>query len=108
MKDGYHPRCRICWKQFYLDNQDRKKLYYLNNRDRIREYCSQNRDRIKEYQIKNRDRIIARKKIQSNIKNKSDINLCLICKTRSRIHQALRGKLNPSSTRELLGIDVDT
>ena len=79
MSDGLDPRCRTCWKQHYLDNQDRKKLYYLNNRDRI-----------KEYQLKNHDRNIARKKIYSNNKHKSDINFRLFCKTRSRITQALK------------------
>ena len=31
MSDGLDPRCRICWKQSYLDNRDRKKQNYFNN-----------------------------------------------------------------------------
>ena len=62
MSDGLDQRCRKCWKQYYLDNRDRKKQYYLNIQDRIKEYFLQNRDRIKEYQLKNHDRILAGKR----------------------------------------------
>ena len=31
-----------------------------------------------------------------------------MCKTRSRIHHALNGKTKQSSTKEILGIDIDT
>ena len=36
-----------------------------------------------------------------------DLNFKLICNTRRRIHRALKGKSKPSSTREILGIDID-
>ena len=84
-------------KDFYLDNQDRIKQYYLDNRDRI-----------KDYQLKNHDKIIAQKSIYSNNKYNSDINFKLISKTRSRIYKSLKGMTKQSSTKEILGIDLDT
>ena len=73
-----------------------------------KDYYLDNRDRIKEYQLKNHNKIIAQKRIYSNNKYKSDINFQLICKTRSRIRNALQGKIKSSSTRDILGIDIET
>ena len=41
-------------------------------------------------------------------KNKTDNKFRLICRTRSRIRQALEGKIKPSSTKNILGIDIET
>ena len=68
MSDGLDPRCRVCWKQYYLDYRDMVKLSYFNIRDRIRENCLQNQDRMKEYKLKNHDKIRAQKRIDSNDK----------------------------------------
>ena len=78
-KDGLDPRCIFCMKKGSLDNRERAKQYSLDNRDRI-----------KECQSKNHDKIIARKKIYSNNKYKTDINFRLIRKTRSRIFKILK------------------
>ena len=37
-----------------------------------------------------------------------DLKFKLICNTRRRIHRALKGKSKPSSTIDILGIDIDT
>ena len=99
-KDGLHPHCVFCRKEYYIKNSiklvQKQKDYYI-----------QNRDRIKEYQLKNHNKIIAQKKIYSNNKYKSDINFRIICRTRSRIRNALQGKIKSSSTRDILGIDID-
>ena len=44
-----------------------------------------------------------------NVKNriKTDVNFRLIRNTRRRIHHALNGKSKSSSTRDILGIDID-
>ena len=111
MRDGLYTHCKNCvnQKQKQYDNKNRvkKRDYYQNNRDRIKDYYLQNRDKVKEYQLKNHNKIMARKKIYSNNKYKTDINFRLICKSRSRILQALRGKLKSTSTKEILGIDVN-
>ena len=97
MSDGSHPQCKICAKKSYKENRDKGKRYYLDNRDRI-----------KEYQLKNRDQINTR--IKEYIKNriKTDVDFRLIRNTRRRIHHALNGKSKSSSTKEILGIDIDS
>ena len=114
-KDGLFSQCKFCTKKYYVDNQNRlvsnQRLYDLKNRDKIhtrmKDYYLQNRDRIKEYKIKNHDKIKTQKRIYSNDKYKSDINFRLICKTRSRIYKSLKGMTKQSSTKEILGIDID-
>ena len=54
------------------------------------------------------DKIIAQKKIYSNDKYNSDNNCRLTRRTRSRIPEALQGKTKSSSTKDVLGIDIDT
>ena len=60
------------------------------------------------YDKQNRGKTKTRKKIYLNNRYKTDINFCLICKTRSRIRQALQGKTKSSSTKDILGIDIET
>ena len=74
----------------------------------MKDYYLQNRDRIKENQLKNHDKIIAQTKICSNNKYKSDNNFQFIRKTRSRINKSLKGMTKQSSSRDILGIDIDT
>ena len=93
-KDGLQPHCKFCVndynKNYYVANQDRllnkQKLYNKENRDKIN-------TRMNEY-FKNRIR--------------TDVNFRLIRNTRRRILQALNGKSKSSSTRDILGIDIDT
>ena len=112
MSDGFKPQCKFCTKKNYLNIRERKKEYYLDNRDRLlnmqKFYNKEKSDRIKEYQLKNHDKIIARKSIYSNNKYKTDINYRLNCKTRSRVRQALKGKIKSSSTIKILGIDIES
>ena len=58
--------------------------------------------------MNNHDKIIARKRIYSNNKYKTNVNFRLICNTRRKIHHALNGKSKSSSTRDILVIDIDT
>ena len=58
-------------------------------------------------QLKNRDQINTR--MNEYIKNRmeTDVNFRLIRNTRQRIHHALNCKSKSSSTRDILGIDID-
>ena len=94
--DGLYNQCKVCRKDYYLDNQDRIKQYYLDNRNRI-----------KEYQLKNHEKIITQQRKYKNNRYKTDINYRLICITRSRIRQALNRKTKPSSTKDILGMNID-
>ena len=94
--DGLYNQCKVCRKDYSLDNQIRIKQYYLNNRDRI-----------KEYQLKNHEKIITQQRKYKNNRYKTDINYRLICITRNRIRQALNRKTKPSSTKDILGMNID-
>ena len=61
-----------------------------------------------EYQLKYHDKILARKKTPSKNRYKTDNVFRLICKTRSRIRQALNGKSKSTSTKDVFGIDFVT
>ena len=50
---------------------------------------------------------MAQKKIYTNNRYKTHVNYRLICKTRSRIYKSLRGLTKQSSSRDILGIDID-
>ena len=93
-KDGLFSQCKSCVIQ-------KQKIYDSENREKIL-------NRIQDNQMKNHDKIIARKRIYSINKYKTDINFRLICKTRSRIRQALNRKSKSSSTIDILGIDINT
>ena len=94
--DGLYNQCKVCRKEYYLDEQDRIKQYYLDNRDRI-----------KEYQLKNHEKIITQQREYKNNRYKTDIIYRLVCITRSRIRQALNRKTKSSSTIDILGKDID-
>ena len=96
MSDGLHPQCISCGKKYYNESRDRVKQYYLDNRDRI-----------KEYQLKNRNQINTRMNEYNKNRRKTDFNFRLIRNTRRRIHHALNGKTKPSSTTDILGMDID-
>ena len=87
MSDGFNEQCIFGTKKNHVDYQARllnkQKLYGKGNRDKI---DTQQND-LKKY--------------------KTDINFRSICRTRSRIYQALRGKRKTLSTKEILGIDID-
>ena len=53
-------------------------------------------------------KIIARKKVYSNIRYKTDMKFRSICRKWSRVLQALNGNSKSTSTKEFLGIDFDT
>ena len=48
--------------------------------------------------------------MNENVKNriKTDVNFRLIQNTRPRIHHGLKGESKSSSTKEILGIDIDS
>ena len=99
-KDGLQAYCLCCRTQYCNENRDQiieyKKKYYLDNRDQIIEnrknYIKQNRTKINSNERKRRQ---------------SDINYRLIKNTRCRIYHALNGKSKSSSTKDILGMDID-
>ena len=60
------------------------------------------------YNKENRDKINTRMNEYFKNRTKTDVNFRLIRNTRRRIHHALNGKTKSSSTRDILGMDIDT
>ena len=60
-------------------------------------------DKIKTYNEKNREK---RNRYLKN-KRETDINFRIISNTRNRIYKSLKGMIKQSSTKEILGIDID-
>ena len=83
--DGFYPQCKLCRKNYYNENLVK----------------------IKKYNLDNRDKIITQQNEYKNNKYKSDDTFRLICKTRNRVYQAMKGKTKLSSTKEILGNDID-
>ena len=81
-KDGLCPLCITC-----------RKDSYFKNLDKIKKYNEQNRERRNIY-LKN--------------KRETDVKFRLISNTRNRIYKSLKGMTKQSSSRDILGIDIDT
>ena len=90
MSDGFIAQCKFCTKKYNVDNQDR-----LLKKQKL---CDKG----------NRDKNNTRTKVFLNKSYGKDANFRLIYKTRSRIRQALQRKRKSSSTKNILGIDMDT
>ena len=89
-RDGLQPQCKNC----ILKKQ--------------KQYDIENRDKKREYQLKNREQINSRMNLYIKNRIKTDVKFRLIHNTRRRIHHALKGKTKSSSTRHILGIDIET
>ena len=88
-------------KQCVRCTKTKQKVYDSENREKIKkfkkQYFQQNKGRINEYKkhyVKNRI--------------KADVNYRLIVYTRNRIHKSLKGMTKQSSSRDILGIDIDS
>ena len=68
------------------------KITIQKNLDKIKLYNEQNKEKRNKY-LKN--------------KRKTDVSFRLISNTRNRIYKSLKGMAKQSSTKEILGIDID-
>ena len=81
-KDGLNSICRLC----------RKK------------YCYENLVKIKKYNDQNKER----RNIYLKNKRETDNNFRIISNTGNRIYKSLKGMTKQSSTKDILGVDIDT
>ena len=88
--EKYRKQCRGCIKLI-------KKEYRTNNKDKISLYN-------KDYFQNNKNKIYESRKNR----RKTDVNFRLICNTRHIIHHALNGKSKSISTKEILGMVIET
>ena len=100
-KNGLRSICKNCVKEYYFKNYDKiiqkTKDWNKNNPEKVKQnnkkYIEQNREKRNIY-LKN--------------KRETDVNFRLISNTRNRIYKSLKGMIKQSSTREILGIKIDT
>ena len=99
-KDELNSICKGCMKDYYFNNSikliQKQKVYNLKNHDRIKHYKNENREKINDYNKK-----------YNKQRRRTDVNFRLILMTRSRIQLALNGKSKSSSTRDILGMDIN-
>ena len=77
------------------------KVYDCENREKIKDYK-------KQYFQQNKGRINEYKKQYVKNRIKTDVNYRLIVYTRNRSYKSLKGMMKQSSSRDILGIDIDT
>ena len=107
--EKYRSECIQCccikqkeWKDKNQENfLNRKKQYYEDNRKK-------NTQSTEKYYDENRDVIIKNQIKYERNRRKTDVNFGLIRNTRRRIHHALNGKSKSNSTKEILGMDIET
>ena len=81
-KNGLCPNCVDCCKNFYLKKLDKIKIYNEQNRERGNRY------------LKN--------------KQETDVNFRLFSNTINRIHKSIKSLTKQSSSRDILGIDIES
>ena len=104
-KDGLKAHCKSCRRQYYDENRDHilnyHKNYRMENQESIKkckkQFFYQNKENINNY----------RKKYLMN-KRKTDPAFRLMENTRCRLYKALNGLTKSSTTKEFLGIDLET
>ena len=79
----------------------KEKVYDCENREKIKNYK-------KQYFQQNKGRISEYKKQYVKNRIKTDVNYRLIVYTRNRIYKFLKGMMKQSSSRDELGIDIDS
>lgn len=65
-KDGLHPQCKECIKQYYTENKEAiaeyKKQYRQENKELIKQWYTKNEERMKQYRKENKETIADYKK----------------------------------------------
>ena len=93
-KDGLYPKCKTFSKNdnedYWMENQEKRK-------NKEKQYYHQNEEIInnthKEYLRKRREK---------------DVNFRLLVNTRNRIFKSLKGISNSFSTKDVLGMDIES
>ena len=100
-KDGLQSRCKFCVNEYYLKNIDEIIL-------KTRDWSKNNPEKVKQNQKKCNEQNKEKRNVYLKNKRETDINFRLISNTRNRIYKSLKGMTKQTSTKEILGIDIDT
>ena len=79
-----------------------KRYFYhdISKKDSLRNQCI---ECTKQYHSNNKEK----RNLRERTRRVVDVNYRLITNTRRRIHHALNGRLKSSSTKDIIGIDID-
>ena len=98
--DGLQSRCKFCVNEYYLKNNEKIIL-------KTRDWSKNNPEKVKQNQKKYNEQNKEKRNIYLKNRREIDINFRLISNTRNRIYKSLKGMTKQSTTKEVLGIDVD-
>ena len=118
-EDGLMKKCSDCGilkikTDFYFRNINQKYRKECAQCTNIKQKVSdfENREKIqknkRQYFPQNKDKINDSRKRYEQRRRETDVSFRVIKNTRCRIYHALKRKTKSSSTREILGIDVET
>ena len=99
-KDGLQSHCKFCVNEYYLKNDEKIIL-------KTRDWSKNNPEKVKQNQKKYNEQIKEKRNIYLKNRRETDINFRLIGNTRNRIYKSLKGMTKQSTTKEVLGRDVD-
>ena len=99
-KDGLQSHLKFCVNEYYLKNNEK---FILKTRD----WSKNNPEKVKQNQKKYIEQNKEKRNIYLKNRRETDINFRLIGNTRNRIYKSLKGMTKQSTTKEVLGIDVD-
>ena len=99
-RDGLQSRCKLCVNEYYLKNNDKIIL-------KTRDWNKSNPEKVKQNQKKYNEQNKEKRIIYLRNKRETDVNYRMIVYTRNRIYKSLKGTTKQSSTKEILGIDID-
>ena len=98
--DGLNSVCKGCMKDYYLKNNNKIIL-------RTKEWNRNSPEKVKQNQKKYNEQNKEKRNIYLKNKRETDVNFRVISNTRNRIYKSLKGMTKQSSTKEILGIDID-
>ena len=99
-KDGLQSHCKFCVNEYYLKNNEKIIL-------KTRDWSKNNPEKLKQNQKKYNEQNKEKRSIYLKNRRETDINFRLIGNTRNRIYKSLKGMTKQSTTKEVLGMDVD-
>ena len=100
-KDGLQSRSKFCVNEYYLKKNDK---IILKTRDSSKNNPAKVKQNQKNYNEQNKEK----RNIYLKNKGETDVNFRLISNTKNRIYKSLKGMTKQSTTKEVLGIDIDT
>ena len=94
--------------KFRKDTQKNRSEFIQCSSIKQKEWRNINPDKVKQIQKKYNEQNKEKRNIYLKNKRETDVNFRLINNTRNKIYKSLKGMTKQSSSRDILGIDIDT